>query len=454
MSRAIRHRFWIALAGIIAITAAIWVWLAARQKLDLASVNRRHTWQPVVLMPWARYGYDFGGVRGASSDPRIDAWFSRLQRDGMKAVAWFLFGDGRASLIFNASGQVSGLAPGFLADYHDVLKLARKHRLQVIWVLTDFEIGMPAETADGVHMFGHADLLEDEAKRASLIRNALVPLLRDRENSSQIAGWIVINEPEQLLRSGRVTESAIRSLVQEASAAIKQYHPKQRVGLANSDIAAMIEFADLDTLDFLVFHHYRATLPPPAAFIEDYIRKRLRRARPRPIFIGEFNLNFPPGSNLDRFVRTARDFGYAGVWPWSLRNRADASGTAAIEVEPQFTETGSYARSIGTAAGDDRTLQDWATNQLRLSLLPSVEQRISRLARKSEYRQAKAEANLEWVRRENKLELDWLQALKQELGDEQALQRALSNRTEAGSRLVEPEKLLPAFVVRLLLSRE
>ncbi len=296
MLRAIRSRVWITLAGAIAAGIPICVWLlASRQKLDLASVNPRHTWYPMVLMPWAKYGYDFGGVHGASSDPRIDAWFSRLQQDGVKAVAWFLFGDGRGSLVFDPSGRVRGLAPGFQADYHHVLKLARKHRLQVIWVLTDFEIGMPAETARGVHMFGHADLLEDEAKRASLIRNALVPLLQDRENSSQIAGWIVINEPEQILRSGRVTESAIRSLVRETAAAIKRYHPEQRVGLANSDVAAMIEFADLDDLDFLVFHHYRATLPPPAAFVEDYIRKRLTIARRRPIFIGEFNLSFPPG---------------------------------------------------------------------------------------------------------------------------------------------------------------
>ena len=274
-------------------------------------------------------------------------------------------------------------------------------------------------------MFGHADLLEEEAKRASLIRDALIPLLQDRENSSQIAGWIVINEPEQLLRSGRVTESAIRSMVRETAAAIKRYRPEQRVGLANSDVAAMIEFADQDALDFLVFHHYRATLPPPAAFVEDYIRKRLPAARRRPIFIGEFNLSFPAGSDLDRFVRTARAFGYAGVWPWSLRNRANEAGTSAIEVEPQFTEAGSYARSMRGAARDDK-IRDWAMNQLRLSLLPSVEQRISRLARKSEYHKADAETDLAWTRRETSLELDWLQTLKQELGKDRALNRALS----------------------------
>ncbi len=78
------------------------------------------------------------------------------------------------------------------------------------------------------------------------------------------------------------------------------------------------------------------------------------------------------------------------------------------------------------ASEEDRTLRDWIMNQLRLNLLPSIEQRISRLARKSEYRQADAEANLEWVQRETELELDWLQTLKWDLADDRALKRALS----------------------------
>jgi hypothetical protein len=115
-----------------------------------------------------------------------------------------------------------------------------------------------------VQIYGHADLLEDPAKRYSFIKQALEPILRDKTGSSQIAGWILINEPEHLLRTGYVMEAALREFVTETTAEIKHYHPQQRVGLANTDLASMIQFADVESLDFLLFHHYAADLPPPA----------------------------------------------------------------------------------------------------------------------------------------------------------------------------------------------
>ncbi len=371
------RRLWIAAA--IAIAVGAWL-LRPRETLDLASSNVKRTWQPVVLMPWVKYGYDFGGP----SDPRVDDWFARLEQDGIKAVAWFLFADGRGSLAFDSSGSVRGIAPAFLADYHGVLRIAKAHRMQVIWVLTDFELGLPAQTSGSVHMFGHADLLEDPAKRASFIQNALNPILHD--DSPQVAGWIVMNEPEHLLRSGYVTESAVRAFTREVAAAIKRYHPGQRVGLANSDIASMLALADLEVLDFLVFHHYSPSLPPPVAFID------LRR----PIFIGEFNLNYPPGLDLDRFIRATRALGYAGAWPWSLRNRVDENGTQATETEPQFEGIGAYARSMREPKGP---LDPWAKSQLQQVLLPEVKQRLSLLAGQPEHHRTEAQINIDWANR-------------------------------------------------------
>ena len=387
-------RFGIAAAIAIGIAISVWI-ISTRGYFDLASGNVRHTWRPVVSLPWVDYGFDFGGVtggiRGVSSDRRIDAWLERLEQNGIQAVTWFLFADGRGSLVFDPSGYVLGVAPEFLADYRSVLKLARKHHLKVIWILTDFELGMPPRTAGGLHMFGHADLIEEEAKRQSFIRNALAPVLRDGDDAGQIAGWIAINEPEQLLRSGRVTETAVRAFVEETASAIKRARRHQRVGLANASLASMIQFADIAGLDFLDFHHYGAGLPPPAAFVRDYIREHFKIADARPIFIGEFNLNYPPSLDLDRFVRTARAFGYAGVWPWSLRDRVNESGTQATETEPQFAQIGAYARSVQSAPG---LPGDWAS-----SLLPTVEQRISQLQGQPEHHRAEAVNNLEWAER-------------------------------------------------------
>jgi hypothetical protein len=219
-------------------------------------------------MPWITYGSDFGGVTGwhtsgLSSDSRVDPLFDRLEQNGVAAVVWFLFGDGRGALTFDPSGYVTGVVPSFWADYHAVLTAAERHHVRVVWVLTDFEIGMPVQVERGVQKRGRADLLEDPAKRRSLIKEALEPILKDKTASSQVAGWIVINEPENLLRSGYVSDSAVRAFVTATAAEIKHYHPEQPVGLANTDLASMIQFSDLESLDFLEFHHYGDKLPPP-----------------------------------------------------------------------------------------------------------------------------------------------------------------------------------------------
>jgi hypothetical protein len=343
-------------------------------------------------------------VSGLHTDRQIDQWFNRLEQDGVAAVAWFLFGDGRGALTFDPSGYVRGVVPSFWDDYHSVLSAAERHRLKVVWILTDFEIGMPIKVERGVKTFGRADLLQDSAKRKSLIREALTPILKDKNGSRQIAGWIVINEPEHLLRAGYVTENAIRAFVTEAAAEIKRFHPDQRVGLANTDLASMIQFADLNSLDFLVFHHYGANLPPPVSFVQEYLRGRLNGAgHPRPIFIGEFNWNFPPGLDLNRFVLVCREFGYAGMWPWSLRNRLNETGSAGSDTDPQFTLLDSYATSIKAirrrqADNPSRhAVREWAVTKLKTLLEAQVQRRVMILDAVGASHNREAQENEAWA---------------------------------------------------------
>jgi len=153
-------------------------------------------------MPWITYGSDFGGVAGwhtsgSSSDSPIDPSFDRLEQNGVAAVVWFLFCDGRGALTFDRSGYVTGMVPSFWADYHAVLAVTERHHLRVVWVLTDFEIGMPAQVESGVQERGRADLLEDPAKRHSLIKEALETILKDTTASNQVAGWIDREEQER-----------------------------------------------------------------------------------------------------------------------------------------------------------------------------------------------------------------------------------------------------------------
>jgi hypothetical protein len=380
-------------------------------RVDLASLHPDQTWTPTVLLPWVRYGADFGGVlkwnvRGMSEDRDMDEWLARLSQDGVRCIGWFLFGDGRGALTFDESGYVRGLAPSVLSDYQAVLSHAKKYDLQLVWILTDFEIGMPVAEKGGVQEFGRPDLIEDEAKRKSLIENGLKPILQATGQSEQIAGWIVINEPEHLLRSGFVSEQAMRSFVREATAAIKQFDPGEKVAIANSDLAAMVHLSDLDSLDFLVLHYYEPNLPAPATWIQKYLHEQAGASKPkRPIFIGEFPLRLPPGGNLDRFLQACRAFGYAGAWPWSLRTNSRESDGRATNLNEQFDEAAAYARSVRSLQNaarhdslDTKKMREWALSELR-SELADVQQRVAALQGEPGRQQAEAETNKEWEAR-------------------------------------------------------
>jgi hypothetical protein len=389
-------------------------------QINLASMNPEQTWVPTVLVPWVNYGADFGGVSawnvsGISKDQTVDSWFALLSQNGVRIIAWFLFGDGRGALTFDGAGYVTGLAPSFLSDYESILSRAKKHNLQIIWVLTDFEIGMPLEAKGGVQEFGRSDLLEDPTKRKSLIENGLESILKAAGTSEEIAGWIVMNEPEHLLRSGYVSESAIRSFIQDAASAIKRYNPDQRIAIANSDFAAMVQLSDLRELDFLVLHDYQSHLPPPAKMIRASLRDRFGSAvAERPIFIGEFDLSSPPGSDIDKFLRATRALGYAGAWPWSLRNDIHKVGEEA-DINAQFIEVDKYAHSVlslktsGKLRGHSNTreMRQWVLTQMNSKLLPDIDRRIIQLHEQPVQHQKETEINQEWAdRTQHQLDAD------------------------------------------------
>ena len=157
---------------------------------------------------------------------------------------------------------------------------------------------------------------------------------------------------------------------------------------------------------------------PPAAFVREYLSRQLKIAKTRPIFIGEFNLNRPP-SDLEQFVTAIRALGYAGVWPWSLRNRPNETGTEAIDTDPQFNELKLYSDSVKSL---DASPGDWLYSQMTQTLLPQIDGRISRLQLK---RSEEDPPQSEFLSHEAGFELNWDRTLKQWLGDEKKLRQAL-----------------------------
>lgn len=408
-----RHaHLWAKLAGGILLALALGLFLSRSARvpepLNLTSGVVSDTYRPVINIPWVRYGGDFGGIAewqipGISHDPHtVDSWLRKLSDDGVTAVVWFLFGDGRGSLQFDNAGFVRGLAPEFLQDYRNALDILKENRMQVIWVITDFKIANPKKIERGVQTFGRADIIEDDAKANSLFEKALLPVLEDEYDRDQIAGWIVINEPEHVLRDGSVSEGAMRTFIRNAAAEIHQHRPRQPVSIGSGDLSSMIHLSDLEGLDFFVFHHWAPAMPPPASDIRTFLRGHLgRNADRKPIFIGEYNLDFPPGLNTRRFLATTKAFGYSGIWPWSLHNRVDASGNIGADVDPRFAALDPYLNVFRSSTKESGGDTDLALASVKAQILSNVNSRIAEIESADlvmEHRKHATE-NMEWRQR-------------------------------------------------------
>jgi hypothetical protein len=296
-------------------------------QIDLTSRVTGQSFQPVINLPWFNYGQDFGqvaewGWRGVSQNRgAMEAAFEKLRQSGVNCIAWFLLCDGRGSLKFDSNGYVTGFNPGFFEDYDAALEVAREHKIGIIWVLMDYYIMFPAKEENGYSIFGHADVIEQSEKRQSFFNNALKPLVRRYSYESQIAGWIIINEPENALREGYVSPQAMQAFTREAATLIKQNTYRQPVSIGSADLESLLEYSGKHSsdLDFLVFHHYEKFLPPPAS----HIRSLMQGGDSKPIYIGEFDLKSPPLPTAE-LVTWIQRLGYAGLWPWNANDNLGA----------------------------------------------------------------------------------------------------------------------------------
>ena len=418
--------------------------------LNLASTVLSDTYRPVVNLPWVRYGADFGGVAqwqtpGISEDSeRINSWLRMLGGRGVTAVVWFLFGDGRGSIDFDDSGFVRGLKPQFVNDYRKALDILKENRMQVIWVVVDFKIANPMQMERGVQQFGRAGTIEDQAKAKSFFDKALLPVVEDGYDRAQIAGWIVINEPENVLRDGSVSEDAMRTFIRSAAATIHRRNPKQPVSVGSADLSSMIHLSDVEGLNFLVFHHWTSSIPPPASYIRRFLQEELKQdANGKPIFIGEYNLGIPPSLDTQRFLTIAKTFGYSGVWPWSLHNRVDASSNVGIDLDPQFSEldpyVGAFRNLTDTVAIGRPLVRQTASSNDTDSLVSAKEQLLSNANQRIaeiedghivEFHREHAVENMEWRQRILQRDLPVFQ---------QQLSQALNERQRALDNLIENE---------------
>lgn len=365
-----RTRRWLPalVVALLGIGCAVWYLLRKPEPIVcLAVCSPQQSFQPIVNGAWFKgYRRDFGdvdvpdgkggrrivwtGVGVSRSRDSISQTFAALKQSGIKGVVWFLLADGAAAPDFNADGFATGLESSFLADYRMALDLAKQHALPILWVLMDHFFLRPAERrADGAILYGHADVITDEAKQKAFFDKVLDPILQIDPGSPYIAGWILMNEPEVALDEGDVSEEEIVAFLRATAARIKLRQKDKPISIGHLDLESLVEFQlkyKNFPLDFLVFHHYRRYMPPDVTHI-----RRVAGNATQPIYIGEFSLNEPskprPLPDLNALVRWTFRFGYAGIWPWSLN-----TGTVP---EPQIDEVAKVAAYVEQVRGNARS---------------------------------------------------------------------------------------------------
>jgi len=114
--------------------------------------------------------------------------------------------------------------------------------------------------------------------------------------------------------------------------------------------------------------------------------------------------------DLDRFVLTCREFGYSGVWPWSIRNRLNPTGSMGTDTDPQFPLLDTYGKSMlavkpGSAEIPDRkTVRKWAINRATNAAVARSQTTSRGACGMPASHEAEAKENREWaIRCQNEL---------------------------------------------------
>jgi hypothetical protein len=336
--------------------------------------------------PWSTdgatvfYGLDFGAnVWGShlgvsTRRPAVERDFARMAALGFTVARWFVFGDGRAGIVYDEGGLPSGLDPHFFHDLDAGLEIARANGIALDLVLLDhrwmFE-GLSQSLADPVTgLVYEARLPEGRAKvllsadgRAALFESVFEPIVRryaDGGSRADLADAIVafelMNEPDFVIEEWeRDLSPSVRKplpfevmadLVARLSAMV---HRRSRaiVTLGCARLHNLWAWDDEALgLDFLQIHSYPDTRHP--ARDADLFGRHARSLGVRhDVLIGEFPGNAiehhpagasPPAWTLEEYLEFALSAGYRGAWPWSFSG-TDAYGTLPIEPLQRFAES-------------------------------------------------------------------------------------------------------------------
>ena len=329
--------------------------------------------------PWSTdgetvfYGLDFGaniwGSHLGVSTRRaaVAADFAMMASLGFTAARWFVFGDGRAGIMWDDRRLPAGLDSHFYTDLDAGLECARAVGIRVVLVLLDHRWlfdGVRDTVADPVTGTllearlpeGRARVLHASAGRQALLLKVIAPIVNRyaargarADLGATILAYEFMNEPDFVVEewerdvSGHVAAPLPFALLAELVADLSDLVHQSSAAWTTIGCARLHNLWAWDDaslgIDLLQLHTY-PDLRQPNADTDVFGMPAHSLGVHRPVVLGEFAGNGPeqhpadvqpPDRTLEHYLEFAVHGGYAGAWPWSF------SGTdayARIPAEP------------------------------------------------------------------------------------------------------------------------
>ena len=333
--------------------------------------------------PWSTdgttifYGLDFGaniwGSHLGVSTRRvaIQRDFHEMASLGFTVARWFVFGDGRAGIIYDAAGLPAGIDAHFFADLDAACEIARDVEIQLHLVLLDhrwmFEgvretIADPSTGAllDVRLPHGRSHVLQTARGRAALFAHVFEPLVRrygaggERSDlSQQMFAFELMNEPDFIVEEWEDDVSShcprplafdvLANMVADFSNLVhRRSSAVTTIGCARPHNLWAWDDPEL-RLDVLQVHSY-PDARRPGRDVDVLNTSASSLGVRRPVLLGEFPGNpsgqYPPGASplpqsIEDVLEAALAGGYVGSWPWSFSG-TDAYGRLPAEALRHF----------------------------------------------------------------------------------------------------------------------
>lgn len=282
-----------------------------------------------INYPWNHYGRDFGGsawghagVSAMQETQRVNADFELMADSSVQMTRWFVFGDARSGILTAADGTPIGLDEHVFADFDAAVKIARVHKVYVVFVLFDFLLLERQSEKDGVIMGGRRDWVVDARKRKALMENVVTPLVQRYGKEPIIAAWEVMNEPEWAMRIRfRTTRFQVRTAEMQkfVTEMVNAIHAvSDRPVTVGSASPGYLKYWRKVGLDLYQYHFYPQVEGRRYPSAHD---SHTALGLDKPLILGEFPTQTPHvlATQTVDYLDSALANGCSGALGWSLR---------------------------------------------------------------------------------------------------------------------------------------